>query len=107
MSSGGRGFEEANLFRDSSHHSVTGLCLAVRRRHLCVDMVLSDSMGFSFHSSWCLVGRSCDRGRGMSETEALGLCVCVHACVLACMHACVSNDGAFFTEDDSRRAVIN
>ncbi len=46
----------------------TWALLAVGRRHHCIDMVLSDSMGFSF---WCLAGTSYDRGTGMSK------CVCV------------------------------
>lgn len=91
-----RSFEGSNLFRDSSHHSIWTL-LAVGSRDHCIDMVLSDSMGFSFPSSWCSVGRSHDGGTGTSEGRSLeAVCVCV--CGMTAV---------FFMDDDRRRAVIN
>lgn len=56
-------------------------------------MALSDSMGFSFSRSWCLVDRSYDRGW---DEQGLRL-----EAVLDEWRRML------FTEDGSRRAVIN
>lgn len=84
---------DKSFFGDASHHSIWTL-LAVGRRDLYTDMVLSDSMGFSFPSRWCSVGWSYDRGTMMTQWTELDVSVC--ACV--CMHARLwaLNDGGVF-----------
>lgn len=91
------------FFRDAWHHSIWTL-LAVGRRDPYTDMVLSDSMGFSFPSRWCSVGWSYDRGTRMTQWTELDLSVWV--CVCAHVRAPVGEPWmttAFFTEDGSRR----